>query len=85
MALPIGYIYPSLNILKAAIPYLLFVMLYPMMINLRIEGIGKAFANRKLVLISIGINFIVSPLLGALWAYCFFHSTDPYLAAGIHP
>ena len=82
LALPLGYFFPSLTGLKVAIPYLLFIMLYPMMINLRIEDIGKAFTNLKIVLISVAVNFIFSPLLGALWAYFLFQNADPYLAAG---
>lgn len=81
-ALPLGYYFPSISRLEVAIPYLLFVMLYPMMINLRIEDLGKAFINLKLVLISVVTNFFISPLLGALWAYVLFQNADPYLAAG---
>ena len=81
-ALLFGYCFPELKKLTAIIPYLLFVMLYPMMINLRIEDIGKSFKNYKLVLISILVNFVISPLLGALWTYFLFHNVDPYLAAG---
>ena len=57
-------------------------MLYPMMINLRIEDIFKALTNKKLLLISLTVNFIISPLLGAIWAYFLFRNTDPYLAIG---
>ena len=81
-ALPLGYYFPGLSGLKVFIPYLLFVMLYPMMINLRIEDIFKAFTNMRLLLISITVNFIISPILGAIWAYFLFHNADPYLAIG---
>jgi len=81
-ALPLGYYFPGLSALKVVVPYLLFVMLYPMMINLRIEDIFKAFTNMRLLLISITVNFIISPILGAIWAYFLFHNADPYLAIG---
>jgi len=81
-ALPLGYYFSGLSALKVVIPYLLFVMLYPMMINLRIEDIFKAFTNMRLLLISIMVNFIISPILGAIWAYFLFHNADPYLAIG---
>jgi len=53
-----------------------------MMINLRIEEVFKAFTNMRLLLISITVNFIISPILGAIWAYFLFHNADPYLAIG---
>jgi len=81
-ALLFGWYYPWLSHLKTVIPYLLFFMLYPMMINLRIEDMFKAFSNTRLLLISVMVNFIISPLLGALWAYVIFRNADPYLAIG---
>jgi arsenite transporter len=81
-ALVVGYNFPAVSILKQIIPFLLFFMLFPMMITLRIENIARALKNLKLSLISILFNFFVAPLLGALWAYVLFRNTDPFLAAG---
>jgi ACR3 family arsenite efflux pump ArsB len=36
----------------------------------------------KLSVISILVNFLIAPLLGALWAHFLFRDTDPFLAAG---
>ena len=68
--------------LKAYTTLALFVMLYPMMIGLRIEEVGKAAANLKLISLSMLFNFILSPLLAAGLAYLFLHDR-PDFAVGL--
>jgi ACR3 family arsenite transporter len=68
--------------LKAYTNLALFVMLYPMMIGLRIEEVGKAMMNLKLISLSMVFNFILSPLLAALLAYLFLHDR-PDFAVGL--
>lgn len=68
--------------LKAYTTVALFVMLYPMMIGLRIEEVGKAMLNLKLISLSMIFNFIVSPLLAALLAYVFLRER-PDFAVGL--
>ncbi len=82
LALLIGYLFPGVGILRNAIPFFLFLMLYPMMINLRVEDIGKAVRDPKLLSAAIFMNFLLTPPLGALWAHFLFRHADPYLAAG---
>jgi ACR3 family arsenite efflux pump ArsB len=82
LALFIGYHFPAVRAMKKIIPFLLFFMLLPMMITLRIENIANALRDFKLSVISIFVNFLIAPLLGALWAYLLFRNTDPFLAAG---
>lgn len=82
LALLIGYYADGVKTLKVAIPFLLFVMLYPMMINLRVEDIGKALKDWKLFSVAIFMNFLLTPVLGALWTRFLFSHADPYLAAG---
>ncbi len=60
----------------------LFIMLYPMMIGLRIEEVGKAAANLKLISLSMLFNFLFSPLLAAGLAYVFLHNR-PDFAVGL--
>jgi len=60
----------------------LFIMLYPMMIGLRIEEVGKAVKNIKLISASMIINFVLSPLVAALLAFVFLHSR-PDFAVGL--
>ena len=81
-ALSAGYTFPGIAVLKAAIPFLLFAMLYPMMIQLRLEDITKAGRNLKLAGVAVFMNFLVAPLLGAIWTHFLFRHTDPYLAVG---
>ena len=50
--------------LKPLVPVTLFIMLYPMMIGIQVEEIVKAVQNTRLILWSLLLNFIVSPLLG---------------------
>jgi len=57
-------------------------MLYPMMINFRLENATKALRNPKVVLAALAINFVISPPLAALFAHLFFSGGDPYLIAG---
>lgn len=82
MALIVGYRTPGVASLKPAIPFLLFLMLYPMMINLRVEDISKALRDWKLLFGTVLINFLLTPVLGALWTRLFFCNADPYLAMG---
>lgn len=82
LALTVGYYYPEIEELKVILPVLLFVMLYPMMINLKIESIGKSAKAPKPMLIAMGLNFLITPLLGALWAHYLLQGTDSYLSAG---
>ena len=63
LELLMGYRLPGIKTLGPAIPFLLFVMLYPMMINLRVEDIGKALKNLKLFSVAILMNFLLTPLL----------------------
>jgi len=82
LALLFGYYSPGGKSLKPVIPFFLFVMLYPMMINLRVEDIGKALKNPKLTLLALGMNFLLTPPLGALWAHILFSRADPYITTG---
>ncbi len=82
LALLVGSQGGGTRALKQVMPLLLFVMLYPMMINLRVEDIGRALKDLRLFAIAILMNFLLTPLLGALWTRLFFHQVDPYLSAG---
>jgi len=83
LALIVGKAAPqAMKSLKPWVSVPLFFMLYPMMINFRIENAAKALRNPKVVLAALIINFVVSPPLAALIAWLFFRSSDPYLIAG---
>jgi len=78
-----GWLFPNQSIsLKNYTPIVTFVMLYPMMIGLRIEEVGKAAANLKLISLSLVFNFAFSPPLAAALAYVFLHNR-PDFAVGL--
>lgn len=83
LALVVGNAAPqAMKSLKPWVSVPLFFMLYPMMINFKIEDAAKALRNPKVVLAALLINFVVSPPLAALFARLFFRGSDPYLIAG---
>jgi len=82
LALLIGYYFPVVAALKRIVPFILFLMLLPMMITIRIEDITKVLKDPKLTVISILVNFLIVPLFGALWAHVLFRNADPFLATG---
>ncbi|RMF49514.1 MAG: arsenic resistance protein, partial [Anaerolineae bacterium] len=83
IALAVGNVAPeTVKALKPWKTVPLFFMLYPMMINFRIENAAKALRNPRVVLAALVINFVISPPLAALFAHWFFQGQDPYLLAG---
>ena len=57
-----------------------FFMIYPMMVNLRVEALARAGRNARGLLLAVGYNFVWAPLLGYGLAQLFLH--DPMLALG---
>jgi len=57
-----------------------FFIIYPMMINLKLEALLKAGKNIKGLLLAVGDNFVWAPLIG--WALAKVFLTDPLLALG---
>jgi ACR3 family arsenite transporter len=57
-----------------------FLIIYPMMVNVRLDALAKAGRNLRGVLLAIGYNFVWAPLLGYVLARLFLH--DDMLALG---
>ena len=57
-----------------------FFIVYPMMINLKVEALLKAGRNVKSILLTVGFNFVWAPLLGWVLARSFLG--EPLLALG---
>jgi len=57
-----------------------FLVVYPMMINLRVEAISKAGRNVRGLALALGYNFIWAPVLGFVLARSFLD--DPLLSIG---
>ncbi|MDK2836695.1 MAG: arsenite transporter [Thermosediminibacterales bacterium] len=68
--------------LKAYVSYVLFLMVYPMMINLKFSDVLNSFNNIKPLITSIGINFLISPILAFILGKIFF-ANEPMLLVGI--
>lgn len=76
-----GYL-NQVSFLKALVTPALFIMIYPMMINLKIEEVFKEISAPKPLLWSIVVNFVVSPLIAFALAKIFL-PTQPMLAVGL--
>ena len=57
-----------------------FLVIYPMMVNLRVEALARAGRNVRGLLLAVAYNFVWAPLLGYALAHLFLH--DPMLALG---
>lgn len=57
-----------------------FVVIYPMMVNLRLEALARAGRNVRGLGLAVAYNFVWAPLLGYALARVFLH--DPLLALG---
>lgn len=77
----LGYFF-DLSILKSMVTPVLFLMVYPMMINLEVEEVVRSFRNPRPIVISLGLNFVLSPLLVLVLGQTFFKS-EPMLLMGL--
>jgi len=75
-----GWVKQNSSIISNLTTLAVFLIIYPMMINLKIEALLKASKNIKGILLAVAYNFIWSPLVGWLLAHAFL--TDPLLALG---
>lgn len=68
--------------LKPLVTPVLILMIYPMMINLKVTDLVRAFSNPKPLALSMGLNFLVSPLLAYALSRFFFQN-QPELMLGL--
>ena len=68
--------------LKNYVSAVLFLMIYPMMINLKVTDVFKSINNVKPLLLSLGINFILAPIAAFILGKMFF-GDEPMLLVGI--
>lgn len=74
---------PSAGRLKVLVLPVLFIMIYPMMINIRLGGVFEALSDVRVVGLSLAINFVAAPLLAVVIADTFF-SAQPLYAVGLY-
>jgi ACR3 family arsenite efflux pump ArsB len=60
---------------------IVFLIIYPMMVNVKLESLAKASKNIKAILLSVIFNFAWAPLFGWLLVKLFLHG-DPMLSIG---
>ena len=77
-----GY-YQQVGYLKPLVLPILLFMVFPMMINIKLEEVFKAFKDIKPVSLSLLINFALMPLLAFGVAKLFFAS-NPIYAVGLY-
>ena len=77
-----GHLQPAGFLKPFVLPILLF-MVFPMMINIKMEEVAHAFRDFKSVGLSLLINFILMPALAWLIAKLFFQA-QPVYAVGIY-
>lgn len=66
--------------LKTLITVVVFFMIYPMMVNIRLEALARAARNLKGLGLTLGYNFIWAPLFGFAMSKLFLH--DPEVGFG---
>jgi ACR3 family arsenite efflux pump ArsB len=66
------------GLLQTAIVPVLFLMIYPMMINIDLNEIRNLRAHVRPVALSLVVNFLITPLLAVLLAGMFFHGNVAY-------
>ncbi len=62
--------------LKTLITAVVFLMIYPMMINIRLEALVKAFRNIKGIGLAMAYNFVWAPLFGFALSKIFLHNPE---------
>ncbi len=66
--------------LKTLITVIVFLMIYPMMVNIRLEALVEAARNLKGLGLTLLYNFLWAPLFGFLMSKAFLH--DPQVGFG---
>lgn len=76
-----GYV-NEVSYLKNFLTPVVFLMIYPMMINLKITDVLAGFSAPKPILLSLLVNFVVSPLIAYVLSMIFF-ADYPMLTVGL--
>ncbi|WP_242945530.1 arsenic resistance protein [Caloranaerobacter azorensis] len=76
-----GYL-NDVGYLKKLVTPTLFLMIYPMMINLKVTDLFNGFKNPKPLILSVVINFLISPIIAFGLSKVFFKNS-PMLMVGL--
>lgn len=82
LGLAVAYMWEA-TVLRLLIPLALFVMLYPMMLDLRVGDLRREIRNPRMLLTALLINFVLSPLLIFGLTRIFISDSSPMLLIGL--
>ena len=77
-----GYIYGGISFNIGICAAASFLMIYPMFINLKIEDITEIKFHKLPIIISIIINFLISPLIAYILGLLFLND-EPFMKLGL--
>jgi len=75
-----GFVIAHKNVFATLTTVAVFLIIYPMMVNLKLESLRSATKNWRGILLALSYNFILAPMFGYLLARGFLH--DQTLAIG---
>jgi ACR3 family arsenite transporter len=75
-----GMVTGQKSVISQATTVAVFLIIYPMMVNLRFEALARAGRNLRALGLGLAFNFVWAPLVGLALARIFLH--DPLLAVG---
>jgi len=76
----LGKIFPELKSLSTIILYIVFIMIYPMMVNISLNHLKKVRGSIKPLMAALILNFIYAPLLIYALSSIFIHDPQIKLA-----
>lgn len=82
MGLATGTALPDLS-LMALVPTALFLMLWPAMLDMELSGLRGMYQRPRVLLLSLLLNFILSPLLLYALSHLFLDNAPPAILIGI--
>jgi len=76
----LGKMFPQLKSLSAIILYVVFIMIYPMMVNISLNHLKKVRGSTKPLITSLVLNFVYAPLFIYALSSIFIHDPQIKLA-----
>jgi ACR3 family arsenite efflux pump ArsB len=71
-----GFVVKYQKVLNILITVFVFMMIYPMMINLNLSKIPGVIKNPKPIIMTVVYNFIITPILSLLFVKLFIHNPE---------